>query len=159
MSRTVRHRIAALAVVALALAGCGTQSGTGKEPGRGSGSAGASSSAAPTGTSAGACAARPALDAGDSGRRVCLPAGGVIRVALDGTAARPWTSVTADGPGLRAVNSGIVLLPGDASAAFEAVSAGTVRISASRPLCASATGRVACKGLQEWWVTVVVTKR
>jgi hypothetical protein len=159
MTRTVQHRIAALAAVALALAGCGTQAGTGNEPGSSNRSGSGSVSAAPTGASAEACAARPALDADDSGRRICLPAGGVIRIALDGTAARPWTPVTTDGPGLEAVNSGVVLLPGDASAAFEAVSAGTVRISASRPLCATATGRVACKGLQEWWVTVVVTKR
>lgn len=61
-----------------------------------------------------------------------------------------------DGSGLEATNSGIVLQPGDASAAYRAVSAGTVRLTSSRPLCPSDPARVSCDGLQEWTVTVVV---
>ncbi|MFJ1971939.1 hypothetical protein ACIO93_25035 [Streptomyces sp. NPDC087903] len=164
MSRTIQYRIAALAAVTLTLAGCGgTRAGT--DPGtdsRGSDAVTSPVSPSPspsTGASGETCTARSALDAADTGRRFCLSTGGVIRISLDGTADRAWTPVTADGPGLKAVNSGIVLRGGDASAAFEAVSAGTVRLSSSRPLCATSTGRISCKGLQEWWVTVVVTKR
>ena len=97
------------------------------------------------------------LDAADSGSEFCLTSGEVIRISLDGTADRPWAPVTVDGSALEATNSGIVILPGDATSAFKAVSAGTVKLTSSRPLCAGKPGRVACKGLQEWWVTVVVT--
>lgn len=68
----------------------------------------------------------------------------------------PWKPVAVDGSGLEATNSGIVLLPGDASSAYKAVSAGQVRLSSQRPLCATETGRVSCKGIQEWWVAVEV---
>lgn len=139
------RRIATLAVTALLLAGCGTQTGGDR------GDSGDSVSPSPSG-----CTSVPELHAADRGRTVCLAVGGTVRVALDGARNRPWTPVTPEGSGLKAANSGIVLLPGDANAAFEAESKGTVRLSASRPLCATGTGRVACKGIQEWWVTVVV---
>jgi hypothetical protein len=88
---------------------------------------------------------------------VCLAVGDTIRISLDGTRSRPWRPVTVDGTGLEATNSGIVLLPGDASSAYKAVSAGQVRLTSQRPLCATGTGGVSCKGIQEWWVTVRVT--
>lgn len=142
------RRIATLAVTALLLAGCGTQTGGDKDDSGGS----VSPSPSPSG-----CTSVPELHAADSGRTVCLAVGGTVRVALDGTENRPWTPVTAEGDGLEAANSGIVLLPGDANAAFEAVSAGTVRLTSARPLCATETGKVSCKGIQDWSVTVVVT--
>jgi hypothetical protein len=145
------HRIAALAAVTLLLAGCGAQSG-------GAGGGGTvSPSPATSATSAKGCTVRSTFTAADSGRRICLATGDVVRVSLDGTPARPWTPVAVTGSALEATNSGIVLRPGDASAAFKAVAAGTARLSASRPLCATDPGRVACEGLQEWWVTVAVT--
>jgi hypothetical protein len=143
------RRIATLAVAALLLAGCGTQTGGGR------GDSGDSVSPSPSGCTS--VQSVPELHAADSGRTVCLAVGGTVRVALDGAKNRPWTPVTAEGSGLEAANSGIVLLPGDANAAFEAVSAGTVRLSSARPLCATETGKVSCKGIQDWSVTVVVT--
>ncbi|MFI1724675.1 hypothetical protein [Streptomyces sp. NPDC020489] len=134
------RRTGSLAVVALLLAGCGT--------GAGNDSGGAVS---PSG-----CPPVPELHAADRGRTVCLRVGGTVRVGLDGEKNRPWKPVTVEGAGLEAANSGVVLLPGDANAAFEAVSRGTVRLASSRPLCATGTGRIACQGIQEWWVTVVV---
>ncbi|MFD3837484.1 hypothetical protein ACFWWC_14620 [Streptomyces sp. NPDC058642] len=139
------RRIATLAVTALLLTGCGSQTGGDR------GGSGDSVSPSPSG-----CTSVPELHTADSGRTVCLAVGGTVRVALDGAKNRPWTPVTAEGSGLKAANSGIVLLPGDANAAFEAVSEGTFRLGSSRPLCATGTGRVACQGIQEWWVTVVV---
>ncbi|MFC8346662.1 hypothetical protein [Streptomyces sp. NPDC057280] len=136
----MRRSITGFAFAALLLAGCGTGSG---------GDSGATVSPSD-------CAAVPELHASDSGRTVCLAVGGTVRVALDGTKSRPWRPVKADGSGLEAVNSGFVLLPGDANASFRAASEGHVRLSSSRPLCATESGRVACQGIQEWWVTVVV---
>ncbi|MDQ0599033.1 uncharacterized protein YceK [Streptomyces canus] len=140
------RRIATLAVTVLLLAGCGTQTGGDR------GDSGDSVSPSPSG-----CTSVPELHAADNGRTVCLAVGGTLRVALDGAKNRPWTPVTAEGSGLKAANSGIVLLPGDANAAFEAVSAGRTKLSSSRPLCAAETGKVSCKGLQDWSVTVVIT--
>lgn len=111
------------------------------------------SSPAPTATR---CTTREEVGATDSGDTVCLAVGDTIRVSLDGTRSRPWKPVAVDGSGLEATNSGIVLLPGDASSAYKAVSAGQVRLSSQRPLCATETGRVSCKGIQEWWVAVEV---
>ncbi|MGW3635762.1 hypothetical protein ACWD7F_37560 [Streptomyces sp. NPDC005122] len=146
------HALAALAALTLLLAGCGTQSG-GDDPG-GGGTVPPSSTKHPQG-----CDTPPAeLGTADAGRTYCLATGGELRLSLDGTADRPWTPVKADGNGLEATNSGIVLRAGDASAAFRAVSAGTVRLTSSRPLCATEPHRVSCKGLQEWTVTVRVTK-
>jgi hypothetical protein len=76
---------------------------------------------------------------------------------LDGTAPRRWEPVESDGGGLEPISGGVVLQPGDASAAYRAVSAGTVRLTSSRPLCPRAPGRISCQGIQEWTVTVVVT--
>ncbi|EDY54235.2 MULTISPECIES: hypothetical protein, partial [Streptomyces] len=103
------------------------------------------------------CTSASQLDADDSGSTVCLAVGDTLRISLDGTKSRPWKPVTAEGAGLEPTNSGIVLLPGDASSAYKAVSAGQVRLSSQRPLCATGTGGVSCKGIQEWRVTVVVT--
>lgn len=158
--RRTTHRptlaLAAGAVLALALAGCGSQSGSG------SGSSG-TVSPSPTTSASGTpskpgCTAKATLGAADSGGTFCLATGNTIRVSLDGTRSRPWTPVKADGSGLQAANSGFVLQPGDASSAFKAVSAGTVRLTASRPLCATAPHKISCKGILEWTVTVVVTK-
>ncbi|MFF8730246.1 hypothetical protein ACF073_27760 [Streptomyces sp. NPDC015171] len=147
----------ALAAAALLLAGCGAQKDTGSSdkvsaPPRG----GTPSPTRP----AGGCTARSELTAADHGRTVCLREGGEIRLTLDGTAARPWKPVAARGTGLKAVNSGFVLRPGDATAAYRAVSAGTVELTSSRPLCAQPTapGQVSCKGIEEWAVTVRVSQ-
>ncbi|GAA5705179.1 hypothetical protein AQJ43_01160 [Streptomyces avermitilis] len=150
MRRTTHHRTIALATLTLVLAGCGTQNGSG--PG-GSGTV----SPSPSTTGEG-CTAQTELSAADSGRTVCVPTGGVIRLSLDGTRDRPWQPVAVSGGGLEATNSGIVLQPGDAVSAFRAVSAGKARLTSSRPLCVTDPARASCKGLQEWTVTVVVTK-
>lgn len=151
MRRTTHHRTLALAALTLLLAGCGTQGGSDAS---GSGTV----SPSPTVTHK-SCDRPPAeLSAADSGHTYCLTTGGALRLTLDGTTARPWAPVQVSGTGLEATNSGIVLQPGDASSAFKAVSAGTVRLASSRPLCATAPGKVSCKGIQEWTVTVLVTK-
>ncbi|MEV7075925.1 hypothetical protein [Streptomyces sp. NPDC093990] len=163
--RPVTHRTAlALAALTLLLAGCGTEAGN--EGGGGdtvspppsSSPSSSSSPASPSSSSASPeCASGGELDAGDDGSTVCLVVGDTVRVSLDGTRSRPWKPVAVEGGGLEAANSGIVLLPGDASAAYEAVSAGRAELSSQRPLCATGTGRVSCKGIQEWRVTVLVT--
>ncbi|MFJ2392098.1 MULTISPECIES: hypothetical protein [unclassified Streptomyces] len=151
MRPTHTHPVLALATLTLLLAGCGTQGG---------GDAGGSGTVSPSPTKhSQGCGTAPAeLGTADAGRTYCLATGGELRLSLDGTAARPWTPVKADGNGLEATNSGIVLQPGDASAAFRAVSAGIVHLTSSRPLCATEPHRMSCKGLQEWTVTVRVTK-
>ena len=149
--RPIRKTTLALATLTLLLAGCGTEAGNGKG---GGGDRVSPSSPTPTATR---CTTRAELGATDSGKIVCLAVGDTIRISLDGTKSRPWKPVAVDGSGLEATNSGIVLLPGDASSAYKAVSAGRVRLSSQRPLCATDTGRVSCKGIQEWRVTVLVT--
>ncbi|MEU9326109.1 hypothetical protein AB0D91_20200 [Streptomyces canus] len=152
--RPIRTTTLALATLTLLLAGCGTEAGNGKG---GAGDRVSPSSPAPTPTpTATGCTTRAELGATDSGDTVCLAVGDTIRISLDGTRSRPWKPVAVDGSGLEATNSGIVLLPGDASSAYKAVSAGQVRLSSQRPLCATETGRVSCKGIQEWWVAVEV---
>ncbi|MEU9172386.1 hypothetical protein AB0D34_32140 [Streptomyces sp. NPDC048420] len=154
MRRTTHRTTLALAALTLLLAGCGTEAGS-----EGGGSDTVSpppSSSPPSGSPSPGCTAASELDAADSGDTVCLAVGDTIRVSLDGTKSRPWKPVTTEGSGLEATNSGIVLLPGDASSAFKAVSAGQVRLSSQRPLCATETGKVSCKGIQEWWVAVEV---
>ncbi|WP_406160202.1 hypothetical protein OG806_31680 [Streptomyces sp. NBC_00882] len=148
--RPIRKTTLALATLTLLLAGCGTEAGNGKG---GGGDRVSPSSPTPTATG---CTTRAELGATDSGDTVCLTVGDTIRISLDGTKSRPWKPVAVDGSGLEATNSGIVLLPGDASSAYKAVSAGQVRLSSQRPLCATETGRVSCKGIQEWWVAVEV---
>ncbi|MFF7549855.1 hypothetical protein ACFZCU_40440 [Streptomyces canus] len=148
--RPIRKTTLALATLTLLLAGCGTDAGNGKG---GAGDSVSPSSPTPTATG---CTTRAELGATDSGDTVCLSVGDTIRISLDGTKSRPWKPVAVDGSGLEATNSGIVLLPGDASSAYKAVSAGQVRLSSQRPLCATETGRVSCKGIQEWWVAVEV---
>ncbi|MER6629949.1 hypothetical protein ABT301_17195 [Streptomyces sp. NPDC000987] len=155
MCRTTHRTALALAALTLAAAGCGGGNVSGAGSGKGGGG-GTVSPSSPTSTAAAGCADTTQLDAADSGRTVCLTVGGTVRISLDGTAGRPWKPVAVNGTGLRATNSGFVLRPGDASAAFEAVSAGRSRLSSTRPLCAARTGQISCKGIQEWWVTVVV---
>ncbi|MEU1512215.1 hypothetical protein ABZ490_08615 [Streptomyces sp. NPDC005811] len=151
MRRTTRSTALALVVLTLAFAGCGTDS---------------DGAAAPPPTSAAAtdedCTATPPaeLTAADDGRTFCLTVGGQLRLNLDGTRERPWSAVALKGDDvLKPTNAGIVVLPGDALAAYDAVTAGTTRLSATRPLCATPTGpsQVSCKGIQEWTVTVRVT--
>ncbi|MET9455566.1 hypothetical protein ABZY05_10825 [Streptomyces canus] len=151
--RPIRKTTLALATLTLLLAGCGTEAGNGKG---GGGDSVSPSSPTSTPTATG-CTTRAELGATDSGDIVCLAVGDTIRISLDGTKSRPWKPVAVEGSGLEATNSGIVLLPGDASSAYKAVSAGQVRLSSQRPLCATETGRVSCKGIQEWRVTVLVT--
>ncbi|MER6471045.1 hypothetical protein [Streptomyces collinus] len=151
MRRTTPVAIAAAAVL---LAACGSQGG-GDKGGGGSGKVSPSASAPSTG---GACAPHVELTAGDNGRTVCVTKGGELRLTLDGTKARPWQPVRTSGSALRAINSGFVIQPGDATAAYQAVAAGTAKLTSSRPLCAEPTapGQVSCKGIQEWTVTVRV---
>ncbi|MFI2758240.1 hypothetical protein ACH5A3_05100 [Streptomyces echinatus] len=141
----------ALTAAALLLAGCGSQEDTGS-------SGKASEPPSPTRSSAG-CAAQAELKAADHGRTVCVTKGGEIRLTLDGTKARPWKPVTASGTALKAINTGFVLQPGDATAAYQAVAAGTVKLASSRPMCAQPTapGQVSCEGIEEWSVTVRVS--
>ncbi|MER5446045.1 hypothetical protein ABT052_01840 [Streptomyces sp. NPDC002766] len=160
MRRSIPHTTLAVTALALALAGCGGQTDSGK--GGDSGTVSPSPTSAPPSTtptpsaSTTGCAPAATLDAEDSGRTVCLSVGDTIRISLDGTTKRPWKPVTVSGSGLQAVNSGFVLQPGDASAAFKAVADGRTRLQSTRPLCATQSGRVSCLGIQEWWVTVLV---
>ncbi|MFD7876817.1 hypothetical protein ACFV5G_22380 [Streptomyces sp. NPDC059766] len=98
------------------------------------------------------------LTAADNGRAVCLTAGGQIRLTLDGTRERPWTPVTASGGALKAANPGIAVLPGDAVAAYDAVAGGDAELGSSRPVCAQhgSPGRLSCKSVEQWTVTVTV---
>ncbi|WP_406838820.1 hypothetical protein ACICHK_26420 [Streptomyces sp. AHU1] len=171
MRRTTHTRTIALAALALLLAGCGTQggsdAGTGgtapppptrtvpsPSPPHGT----ASPSPSPTPSRPDCATAGAELGAADTGRTYCLAPGETIRVLLDGSSIRPWKPVKSDGNALEATNSGIVLQPGDASAAYRAVSEGAVELTSSRPLCPSDPARISCKGLQEWKVTVIVRK-
>ncbi|MGV9250805.1 hypothetical protein [Streptomyces sp. NPDC003697] len=180
---TTFHRTTATAaaVAALLLTACGTEGGgpadgtsspTAAHPASGPSSRPAppSTSTSATGTgrpsaspSAGtpsspaACAERVELTAADSGRTLCLTPGGQLRLTLDGTRDRPWTPVRATGDDvLRAANAGIVVLPGDAVAAFDAVTPGTARLASSRPPCGTAADGTACEGPRQWTVTVEV---
>ncbi|MCW7946528.1 hypothetical protein AAW14_32245 [Streptomyces hygroscopicus] len=162
---------------ALLLAGCGSQGGragsgsvspSGPASGAPSGSPSAkpsepssvppSGASSPTSTGTG-CAPRVQLTAGDTGRVVCLTTGGRISLTLDGTQDRPWTPVRATGSALKASNPGIAVQPGDAVAAFDAVTPGTVRLTSTRPLCAKRPGQKSCLGIQAWTITVTVTKQ
>ncbi|MEV6834182.1 hypothetical protein AB0N17_06625 [Streptomyces sp. NPDC051133] len=149
-----RTTLCALAAAPLLLAGCGSQSG-------GDTSSNGKVSPAPSGHSShssSACVSLAELKAADNGRTVCVAKGGEVRLTLDGTKDRPWKPVMTSGTGLQAINAGFVLQPGDATAAYRAVSAGTTKLTSSRPLCAQPTGsgQVSCKGIQEWTVTVNV---
>ncbi|WP_055495252.1 hypothetical protein [Streptomyces sp. TP-A0356] len=185
MRRTTPHRTTTTVVAVAAtllLAGCGSQGGAGAA---GSGSVSPSASAsgpasgapsgspsltpsqpssvppsgAPSGTTSGtACAPQVQLTAADTGRVVCLTTGGRISLTLEGTRDRPWTSVRASGSALRATNAGIAVQPGNATAAFDAVAPGTARLTSTRPLCTKRPGQRSCLGIQEWTVTVTVTK-
>ncbi|MEU6808328.1 hypothetical protein ABZ920_04845 [Streptomyces sp. NPDC046831] len=183
---TTFHRASAAvtlaAAAALLLAACGTEadgpadgtasptaappaSGPSSRPGppsptaptTGAGRPSASPSAT-TRPSPARCADRVELTAADSGRTLCLTPGGQLRLTLDGTRDRPWTPVRATGDVLRAANAGIVVLPGDAVAAFDAVRPGTARLTSSRPPCATTTDPAACEGAGEWTVTVEVRR-
>ncbi|MER6422184.1 hypothetical protein [Streptomyces sp. NPDC001137] len=156
MRRTIRHTTLALAALTLALAGCGNQTDSGKGGDSNSVSSSPTPKKSPPPSPSGGCTTASTLGAADSGRTVCLAVGDTVRISLDGTAKRPWKPVTASGSVLRATNSGFVLQPGDASAAFKAVADGKTRLESTRPLCAAQSGRVSCLGIQEWWVTVVV---
>ncbi|MGW2570525.1 hypothetical protein [Streptomyces sp. NPDC001537] len=156
MRRTIRHTTLALVALTLTLAGCGTQTDSGKSGDGNHVSSSPTPRKSPPPSSSGGCTAASTLGAADSGRTVCLAVGDIVRISLDGTAKRPWKPVTASGSVLRADNSGFVLQPGDASAAFKAVADGKTRLESTRPLCAAQSGRVSCLGIQEWWVTVVV---
>lgn len=151
MRRSILGPSLAVATLALALAGCGTKSDTG------SGTVSPSSSPTPSKSRA-ACTAKETLAATDTNGTFCLTTGNTVRILLDGTTSRPWAPVKTVGSGLKATNSGILIRPGDASNAYEAVSAGTVKLTSSRPLCATAPHKISCKGIQEWSVTVVVSK-
>jgi hypothetical protein len=158
MRRTTLQRTTVTAAAAtLLLAGCGAG-----HDGAGSGRDGAGSPSAsgpsPAPESAPGCADHAELTAADSGHTLCLRAGGQVRLTLDGTKDRPWTPVKATGTALRATNAGIVILPGDAVAAFDAVTPGTARLTSTRPLCPAGPGRTGCEGTQEWTVTVKVAR-
>ncbi|MFJ8104286.1 hypothetical protein [Streptomyces sp. NPDC096132] len=154
-TRSICSANLALAVLTLAFTGCATDSDGATSP-PSSSTAGSS----PTAGDQDCTASAPAeLTTADDGRTFCLAVGGQLRLNLDGTAERPWSTVKTTGDVLKPTNAGIVVLPGDAVAAYDAVAAGTTRLSASRPLCAVPTGpdEVSCKGIQEWTVTVRVT--
>ncbi|MFF7145972.1 hypothetical protein ACFZB5_33045 [Streptomyces nodosus] len=87
------------------------------------------------------CTDHVELTAADSGRTLCPAVGGQVRITLDGTKDRPWTPVKSTGTALWAANAGIGMPPGDAVAAFDAVTPGTARLTSSRPLCAAHPGR------------------
>ncbi|RZU37246.1 hypothetical protein EV284_2405 [Streptomyces sp. BK022] len=144
MRRTTSRALAATALLLL-LAGCRGESTP---------SASAKPSAVPS--RSGGCADQALLTSSATGKTVCLKRGGELRLTLDGTKSRPWQPVRASGHALTAINAGLVLQPGDATAAYRAVAAGTVQLTSSRPLCARPTtpDGVSCKGVQEFRVTV-----
>lgn len=165
--------LTAAAAAALLLAGCGGQDdGKGPADSAGAPGGGAPSASAPPSTPPATpspsppspsraprgCTNEAALTAADSGRTLCLTVGGSLRLTLDGTKDRPWAPVKATGSVLEGANPGIVILPGDALAAYTAVAPGTARLTSSRPLCATGPGRISCMGIQEWQVTVRVTQ-
>ncbi|MCG7207000.1 hypothetical protein [Streptomyces arenae] len=169
MRRTTFHRASLAAATLLLLAGCGSQGGGGD---KGSGAVSPSPTASPTaspsasatpsagGSSAGCTPVTSELTAADRGRTYCLAKDGTVRITLAGTEQRPWTKITAGGDtaALKPMNYGIMLRGGDAGAAYQAVAAGTVTLTATRPLCAQPTapGQVSCKAIEEWHVTVRV---
>ncbi|WP_381565837.1 hypothetical protein [Streptomyces eurythermus] len=144
-----------LAAAVLLLAGCGSEQDTGSG---GRAPAPSGTGAPSAGRNAGDCTGHANLTAADQDRSVCLAKGGELRITLDGTKARPWKPVTVGGTGLEAINAGLVLQPGDATAAYRAVAAGTVKLTSSRPLCPEPTApdQASCKGVEEWTVTVRV---
>ncbi|GGJ17953.1 hypothetical protein [Streptomyces brasiliensis] len=163
MRRTTLHGTTILAAAVLLLMGCGTDNdaGQGNAGGRSSTVSPSPTPSTPAGpsTSPGACTSQVQLNADDSGRIICLTRGGQVRITLDGTKERPWKPVAISGSGvLRPINAGIVVMPGDANVAYEAIASGTATLTSSRPLCASPTapGQVSCMGIQEWTVTVRV---
>ncbi|MBV1947928.1 hypothetical protein [Streptomyces sp. BV129] len=129
MRRTTPLALAALAA-ALLLAGCGEDRSD----------AGRSVSPEPTREN---CAGALRLTAADSGRTLCLAKGGELRLSLDGDKARPWKPVRTEGGALTAINSGFVLQPGDANAAYRAEKTGTVELTSTH-------------GTERWQVTVRV---
>ncbi|BBC95750.1 hypothetical protein ACFY2H_25310 [Streptomyces griseofuscus] len=139
-----RTTLLALAATPLLLAGCGTHS---------SSSASQKVSPVPGGP---VCRNDVRLTAADSGRTVCVAKGGEVRLSLGGTKERPWKPVTVTGGALKAINSGLVIRPGNAEAAYHASAPGTGKLTSSRPMCATAPGQMSCKGIQEWTVTVTV---
>ncbi|MGV9246659.1 hypothetical protein [Streptomyces sp. NPDC003710] len=186
MRRTTPHgtiTTTLVAAAALLLAGCGGQdggaAGAGGSPSRQTAAPSVSPSASPsvspsaspsvppsasapvppsrTATGKG-CTPEVLLTAADTGRTVCLTVGGRIRLTLHGSEDRPWSPVTATGGALKAANAGIGSRSGDTLAAFEAVAPGTARLTASRPLCAKRPGQTSCLGVEQWTVTVRVTK-
>ncbi|MFJ3229481.1 hypothetical protein [Streptomyces sp. NPDC086787] len=152
MRRTTLHgtTATALAAAALLLTGCGSQDGA---SGAGSGDKVSPSGDASPSRSGGAsgnaadCVRNAQLAVADNGRTVCVVKGGRIRLTLDGTRERPWKPVAAGGHVLKAANPGFVVLPGDAVAAYDAMTPGTVRLTSSRP---------PSEGAAQWAVTVVV---
>ncbi|MFI8346711.1 hypothetical protein [Streptomyces sp. NPDC085596] len=144
MRRTTSRALAATALLLL-LVGCGGESTP---------SASARPSAVPS--RSGGCADQVRLTSAAAGKTVCLERGGELRLTLDGTKSRAWEPVRVSGDALTAINTGIVLQPGDATAAYRAAATGTVHLTSSRPLCARPTtpGGVSCKGIQEFRVTV-----
>ncbi|POX47888.1 hypothetical protein C3489_28425 [Streptomyces sp. Ru71] len=159
MRRTTPCALAATAL--LLTAGCGAQtgdtgSGASRSPSSRAPSAPAPSSPAPSAPATGGCRAQVELTAADNGRTVCVSRNGEVRLTLDGTPDRPFRPVTATGTALRAINAGFVIQPGDATAAYRAVAAGTAKLTSSRPLCPTTPGQITCKGLQAWTVTVTV---
>ncbi|MPY35111.1 hypothetical protein FNH09_28870 [Streptomyces adustus] len=178
MRRTTLHRttVTTLAAATLLLMGCGAQHGGSGGDGSGSPSSSPSattpssalpstpSSASEPGTPSGtppaspACTSHMELTAADNGRAVCLTRGGQIRLTLDGTRERPWSPVTASGDALKAANPGIAVLPGDAVAAYDAVTGGDAKLTSSRPMCPQhgSPGQMSCKSIEEWTVAVTV---
>ncbi|MEU2622167.1 hypothetical protein ABZ642_29265 [Streptomyces sp. NPDC007157] len=165
MRRTTVHRASLAAASLLLLAGCGSQGG-GED--KGSGTVSPSPTTSPTTSpsasasgSPGSCAPLGAeLTAADNGRTFCLAEDGAFRVTLKGTEQRPWKKIAAAGDtdALKPINYGFMLRTGYGGAAYQAVAAGTVTLTSTRPLCAEPTtpGGVSCKGIQEWQVTVRV---
>jgi len=143
--------ITALAA-ALLITCCGTPTES-RSPGSGTGLP----SPPPTSTGR-SCTSQARLTVADNGRTLCLTTGGQIRVTLHGAKDRPWAPVTATGSALKAANAGIAVRPGDALAAFDAVTPGTARLTSIRPVCPRHPGQNSCMSLQTWIVTVTVRK-
>ncbi|GAA0598959.1 hypothetical protein GCM10010174_13110 [Kutzneria viridogrisea] len=118
--------------------------------------AGPPSSATPT--SSGTCQQSPTVTATDNGRTVCVTAGGTVLVSLKAVGDSMWNGVEVDNDALvRDPHPKIRVPQGETDASFVAKHAGTVKLSAARPLCpSSSNGPMRCAALEQLTVTVEV---
>ena len=150
--------LAPLLLTLLAVAGCATGAGGNTRPDApGSSAAAAGSSVAGAGAT-GCRSGQVTVTEAQSGQELCVTTGTLVQVYLHGQQGAAWSPVNSDGTALRAVASGKRALPlGVTAGFFQAVGAGTARVTAGRPVCPSAPpGSVKCMAMRDFSVTVEV---